>query len=130
MKKLVILILAVSFAACDQKEPVVGPGAENPMTECASLDEINTAAGTNIVKPGVMGVTEEKFFTVKTGDRTIAEYRFDLPVNVAKRVGLCDPGDVELEEHRFVDTNRVRFRHDRAGLIRINRSGRPSPAKR
>ena len=82
MKKILALVLAlvlaVSFAACGQKEPLVGPGTENPMTECASLDEINAAAGTNIVKPGVMGVSEEKFFTVKTGDRTIAEYRFDL----------------------------------------------------
>ena len=82
MKKILALVLAlvlaVSFAACGQKEPVVGPGTENPMTECASLDEINAAAGTNLMKPGVMGVTEEKFFTIKSGDKTIAEYRFDL----------------------------------------------------
>ena len=89
MKKILAVMLALAmilcFCACNQteepqkpEEPIVGPGTTNPMTEVASLDEINAATGCNMTKPGVMGISDEKFFTINAGDYTIGEYRFTV----------------------------------------------------
>ncbi len=50
----------------------------NPITEHASLEEINKAVGCNLCKPGVMGVSEQAFLTIDCGDYTIADYRFSV----------------------------------------------------
>lgn len=95
MKKILALVLAlmmaVSFAACGQKEPtdepVVGPGTENPITEYASLEELNEATGCNIMRPGVMGVSDESFCTIGK-DPVIAQYKFSVAgVAYTLRVG-------------------------------------------
>ena len=71
-----------------QQEPVSDPeagepatgytGMPNPITEYASLAEINEKAGTALVHPAVMGVTEESFFTITGSDCVIADYDFTL----------------------------------------------------
>ena len=95
MKKILALVLAlmmaVSFAACGQKEPtdepVVGPGTENPITEYTSLEELNEATGCNIMRPGVMGVSDESFCTIGK-DPVIAQYKFSVAgVAYTLRVG-------------------------------------------
>ena len=86
MKKIIALLLAFAMLLClcacskneEPEEPVVGPGTTNPVTEVASLDEINAATGCNMEKPGVMGVSDEQFFTINAGDYTIGEYRFTV----------------------------------------------------
>lgn len=89
MKKILAAMLALAmilcFCACNKteepqkpEEPIVGPGTTNPMTEVASLDEINAATGCNMTKPGVMGVSDEEFYTIASGDYTIGEYRFTI----------------------------------------------------
>ena len=86
MKKIIALMLALAMLLClcacnkneEPEEPVVGPGTTNPMTEVASLDEINAATGCNMEKPGVMGVSDEKFFTINADEYTIGEYRFTV----------------------------------------------------
>lgn len=50
----------------------------NPMTEHASLNEINDLVGSKLAKPPVMGVRNEQFFTIDCGDYTIADYHFEV----------------------------------------------------
>ncbi len=50
-------------------------GMPNPMVSFNSLEEINQKTGVNLVKPGVMGVSDEAFFVV---NGTLADYRFTL----------------------------------------------------
>lgn len=82
MKKIIaillVLAMVICFGACNKNEKPVDTGMPNPMTEVASLDELNAAAGCNLVKPGVMGVSDEKFFTINCGDYTIGEYQFTV----------------------------------------------------
>lgn len=54
---------------------------ENPMKEYASLEELNEAVGTFLCRPGVMGVSNEDFVSINTGDYLIAQYDFDLNGN-------------------------------------------------
>ena len=87
MKKMLALALAammvLCLCACGEK-PAEQPEAEepatngmpNPMTEYASLDEINDIVGSKLVHPGVMGVSDEKFFVIDCGDYQLADYRF------------------------------------------------------
>ena len=58
-------------------------------TTCKSLEELNKAVGCNIMKPGVMGVTDEAY-TVING--TVAQYKFtvagwNLIIRAAKTTG-------------------------------------------
>ena len=87
MKRMLALALAammvLCLCACGEK-PAEQPEAEepatngmpNPMTEYASLDEINDIVGSKLVHPGVMGVSDEKFFVIDCGDYRLADYRF------------------------------------------------------
>ena len=50
-------------------------GIPNPMVAAESLDEINEKLGCNLVKPGVMGVTDENFI-INNG--TMGEYDFTV----------------------------------------------------
>lgn len=53
-------------------------GMASPIKEYASLDEMNEAAATMLQHPGVMGVTNERFFVIDDGTDKIAEYSFDI----------------------------------------------------
>lgn len=78
---LFVMLVAISLCACSAKQEAVEPkqeesiGMKNPMVEYKSLDEINAKVGSNLIKPGVMGVSDEKFFVV---DENLADYRFTL----------------------------------------------------
>lgn len=76
MKKLLAMIICLSMlsAGCAGEGSAQIP---NPMSEKASLDEINSAANTNIQRPG-FDVTDESFFTITTDDMVVADYRFTL----------------------------------------------------
>ncbi len=85
MKRMLAFALAammiLCLCACGSKqveEPEEsGPiGMPNPMTEYASLDEINDIAGSRLVHPAVMGVTHEEYFVIDCTDYKIADYRF------------------------------------------------------
>lgn len=52
-------------------------GMPNPITEYLSLDEINGVVGMKLVRPPVMGVSDESFRIIN-GDPTIAEYDFTV----------------------------------------------------
>ena len=53
-------------------------GMPNPMTEYASLDEINDIVGSRLAHPAVMGVSHEEFFVIDCGDYMLADYRFTV----------------------------------------------------
>ena len=74
MAGLLCLLLLCTLSACGKKET----GLANPMTEYASLEELNAAAGTNLKQPQVMGVSEEGFFTIDGGDYVVAQYNFTV----------------------------------------------------
>lgn len=81
MKKLLTLmfacLMAITLCACsktdDPKEETIG--LANPMVEYASLEEINEKVGVHLIHPGVMGVSDEKFFVIND---KIAEYDFNV----------------------------------------------------
>ncbi len=52
-------------------------GLANPMTELESLDALNTAAGVQLCKAPVMGVTDESFCTI-AGTPLLAQYKFSV----------------------------------------------------
>lgn len=60
-------------------EDVIGEiaGLPNPMTEVESLEALNAAAGTQLCKAPVMGVTEESFCTIAVTP-VLAQYRFSI----------------------------------------------------
>ena len=59
-------------------EPADPVGMPNPVCERGSLDEINALAGTALVHPAVMGVTDESFCTITGSDCVIADYDYTL----------------------------------------------------
>lgn len=84
MKKALALLLSLSvvcmvFAACGKTDTPVDGGntanMSNPVVEYDSLEKINEAAKTNLVTPGVMGVTDESFSVIS---HSIAQYKFML----------------------------------------------------
>ena len=94
MKKIIALLLSLLvlvFALCscgsEADENTTAPdntetaeteeiaGLANPVVEYESLDEVNNIAGTYLVHPGVMGVTEESFSVISG---TLAQYKFNL----------------------------------------------------
>ncbi len=65
-----MLVLSMgAFMACAASMP-------NPVTEYASLDEINEIVGSNLVHPAVMGVSDESFAVIDDGEHYIAQYSF------------------------------------------------------
>lgn len=50
----------------------------NPMTEYASLEEINEIAGGKLAAPADKEVTDEKFWIIDAGDYKIAQYDFTI----------------------------------------------------
>lgn len=73
MKKLVqtllILLACLSLFGCKKEE------VENPFKEYSSLAEINLKAGVSLVKPGVMGISNEHFYMC---ENDTAAYTFVL----------------------------------------------------
>lgn len=53
-------------------------GLANPMTEVGSLEELNEKNMVVLSKPAVMGVTDEKFFSIDGSDYTVSEYDFTV----------------------------------------------------
>ncbi len=52
-------------------------GLPNPMTEYDSLDKLNVLLGVRLVRPAVMGVTNESFYLINGGIQ-VAQYGFTL----------------------------------------------------
>lgn len=50
----------------------------NPITEYASLDEINEAVGGHLCHPPVMGVMDETFSVIQSSESSIAQYCFSV----------------------------------------------------
>ncbi len=80
MKKIISIVLVMAmvlaFAACGKKEEPAANIA-NPVTEYSSLEEINAVVASNMVGPGVMGVSDESFCVIDT-DPKIAQYKFSV----------------------------------------------------
>lgn len=71
MKKILcVLATLLILCACSGEN-----GTKNPVVEYNSLDEINEVAKVNLISPGVMGKTNERYSII---DKKIAEYDFEL----------------------------------------------------
>ena len=85
MKKLLTILFSLLFALCaagcnknetvDENVVDGGTAIANPTVSYDSLDEINEKVGVNIIKPGVMGKENEKYYVI--ADK-IAQYDFEL----------------------------------------------------
>ncbi|MCR4962875.1 MAG: hypothetical protein K6B40_03210 [Firmicutes bacterium] len=73
---LVMALCACSASSSDGQPPANGDSLVNPITEYASLAEINEITGGHLAKPAVMGVTDEAFLIIDANDYKIAEYNF------------------------------------------------------
>lgn len=76
MKKVLFVLLALAmslqFAACVAEEKADQPiGMPNPVVEYDSIEEINALTGVSLMRPSVMGVTNERFSVI---NNTIAQY--------------------------------------------------------
>lgn len=80
MKKIVLLLCLLLLVGCSKNEVNGGTnnsiGLANPMVERDSLDDVNNITHGHITKPGVPGVSEEKFFTIETEEGIIGQYDF------------------------------------------------------
>ncbi len=90
---LIIMVLGFSIAltACSKEtfnmsviETVTETKEENiinvvnPLTEYDSLEALNAVSSTRLVKPGIMGITDEQFNLIDCDEYTISEYTFNL----------------------------------------------------
>lgn len=74
MKKiLIILCLLLMIVGCSKSNSVA-----NPMEKHESLEELNELTHGHLCHPGVMGVSDEEYYTIKSGEDLIAEYSFVL----------------------------------------------------
>ena len=66
-------IETTAVAIAETTEPITAEagGVPNPVVEYDSLEAINEAAGVNLMRPSVMGVSEERFSVI---NNTIAQY--------------------------------------------------------
>ena len=74
MKRIVAFFFALLFLFGAVAETI--GGLINPITEYASLEEINEIVGSNLARPAVMGVTDESFSVIDAGEYWIAQYCF------------------------------------------------------
>lgn len=81
---IIMIVSAVCFlTGCEAKRSVlteksavdVQTGIPNPIVEYSSLEEINELAGVNLMKPPVMGVSDERFSVI---NGRIAQYICDI----------------------------------------------------
>ncbi len=81
MKKIISILLILTmvfcFAGCGQKDDGGYAGMPNPMTEVESLEALNEMYGCAMISPSVMGVSDEKYFSVDS-DPDFAEYQFTV----------------------------------------------------
>ena len=81
MKKLLtislIVLMALTIVGCAKKENI-GENTTNPMIEVESLEKLNELTNGKLAKPAVMGVGNEKYFTITSGEKTIADYQFEI----------------------------------------------------
>lgn len=82
MKKILSLFLITLMicvmTSCKNKEEEKEIGLANPITEVESLEKLNAECEAKIIKPAVMGISEEKFLNISANDITIAEYAFRI----------------------------------------------------
>lgn len=82
MKKLLtislIALMALTIVGCAKKEETIGGNTENPMSEVESLEKLNELTNGKLAKPAVMGVGNEKYFTITSGELLIADYQFEI----------------------------------------------------
>ena len=71
MNRILALLIALMLCLCAGAE-----GLANPYTQYETLEEINALVGCRLSRPAVMGVTDEKFYTVNCGEFLMAEYDF------------------------------------------------------
>lgn len=77
MKKLLIvlaaLVMGLQLTVCSaEEEKNVTPfGMPNPVVEYGSLEEINTLTGVRLIRPSIVGVTNERYFII---NNTVAQY--------------------------------------------------------
>ena len=66
-------IETTAVAIAETTEPITAEagGVPNPVVEYGSLEEINEAAGVNLMRPAIMGVSEERFSVI---NNSIAQY--------------------------------------------------------
>lgn len=84
MKKAILILLSIALIGClsacgskvEDEDGGDGANMANPMTEYASLAELNEAASTDLVLPEGLEVTNESFATISTDNGIIAQYRF------------------------------------------------------
>lgn len=74
MKKLIAMILAAMLLLVSVNAMAIA----NPVTECASLEEVNEIAGTNLQRPGVMGVKDVDYLVIDCGDYIMGQYDFEV----------------------------------------------------
>jgi len=85
MKKLVCLIsivmMIISLSGCKKEkgneEPVIS-GLSNPVTEVNTLEDLNGECNTSILKPAVMGISDERYSYIEMGTYRIAQYQFKV----------------------------------------------------
>lgn len=70
-KTLTLLLIMLLLVGCSKKASM-----PNPMTVHDSLEEVNEITHGNIVKPAVMGISNEEFYTIDTGNGIIGQYAF------------------------------------------------------
>lgn len=80
MTRIVSLVCALALLFC-LSCAAEQTGMPNPMTEIEDLAALNELAGVNLVRPAVMGVTEEKCFAIDCGEYILAEYDFEVNGN-------------------------------------------------
>ena len=74
MKKTLLILCLLLLVGCSNQ----ANGMANPMTSRDSLEEVNEITHGNITRPGVMGITQEGFYTIETKEGIIGEYDFVL----------------------------------------------------
>ena len=77
MRKILLLLLClVMIVGCQSKN-----GLANPMTQRDSLAEVNELTHGHLTKPGVMGISNEKYATIDTKEGLIGQYDFTFNEN-------------------------------------------------
>ena len=74
MKKILFVLFVLLLVGCSKQTN----NLPNPMISRESLEEVNKITNGNITKPGVMGITQEGFYTIETNEGIIGEYDFVL----------------------------------------------------